>query len=98
MGYTYILKCADGTYYVGSTKNLSCRLEQHQAGMGANYTRKRRPVELVYYEQYARIDVAFYREKQLQSWNRKKKEALMEGRLDDLPGLAKSHLDRLDDR
>jgi putative endonuclease len=87
-GYTYILKCVDGTYYVGSTNNLTLRLEQHHAGIGANYTRKRRPLELIYYEQYDRIDDAFYREKQLQGWSRKKKEALMEGRLEELPILA----------
>ena len=76
-GYTYILICSDGSYYTGSTKNIDTRLMQHQAGEGANYTRKRLPIKLVYYEDYTRIDQAFYREKQIQGWSRKKKEALI---------------------
>ena len=89
MGYMYILKCADGSYYTGSTVNLEQRLWQHQNGEGANYTKKRLPVELVYFEEYRRIDDAFAREKQVQGWGRKKKEALIEGRFDELPALAK---------
>lgn len=50
MGYMYILKCSDGTYYTGSTVDLEKRLWQHQRGEGANYTKKRLPVELIYYE------------------------------------------------
>lgn len=76
-GWMYILKCNDDSYYTGSTNNLELRLAQHQAGLGANHTRKRLPVELVYYEEFPRIDQAFYREKQIQRWNRKKKEALI---------------------
>ena len=85
----YILKCSDGTYYTGSTNNLEKRLWQHQTGEGSDYTKKRRPVELVYFEEYDRIDYAFYREQQVKDWNRKKKEALIEGRINDLPKLAK---------
>lgn len=88
-GYTYILKCSDGSYYTGSTIDLERRLWQHQNAEGANYTKKRLPVELVYYEEYERIDEAFYREKQIQGWSRKKKEALIEGRYNELPKLAK---------
>jgi predicted GIY-YIG superfamily endonuclease len=83
-GYMYILRCSDGSYYVGSTKNLERRLAQHQAGEGANYTKKRLPVELVYYEEFQRIDEAFYREKQVQGWSRKKKEALILNKPEDL--------------
>jgi len=75
--YMYILKCADESFYTGSTKDLERRLAQHQNGEGANYTRKRLPVKLVYTEEYERIDAAFYREKQVQGWSRAKKEALM---------------------
>jgi len=78
-GYTYILKCCDGSYYTGSTNDLELRLQQHQNGEGANHTRKRLPVELVYYEEFGRIDTAFYREKQIQGWSKKKKEALIKG-------------------
>ncbi len=85
----YILKCSDGSYYTGSTKYLDIRMKQHNEGRGANYTAKRLPVELIYYEEYDRIDHAFYREKQIQNWSRKKKEALMEGRINDVKNLAK---------
>lgn len=78
-GYMYILLCSDDSYYTGSTINLELRMAQHQAGEGANHTKKRLPVKLVYYEEYSRIDKAFYREKQVQGWSRKKKEALING-------------------
>ena len=77
MPYMYILECADGSYYTGSTKDLERRLWEHQNGLGANHTAKRLPVKLLYCEEYDRIDDAFYREKQIQGWSRKKKEALM---------------------
>ena len=88
-GYMYILECFDETYYTGSTKDLELRVQQHQEGIGANYTSKRLPVTLLYYEEYDRIDHAFYREKQVQGWSRKKKEALMAGNVNLLPTLAK---------
>ncbi len=88
-GYMYILECADGTYYTGSTKLLEQRFQQHQLGEGANYTAKRLPVKLLYYEEFDRIDHAFYREKQIQGWSRKKKEALISGETQLLSELAK---------
>jgi putative endonuclease len=91
VGYMYILKCSDGSYYVGSTNNLEFRLAQHEAGEGSNYTKKRLPVELVYYEEYQRMDSAFYREKQVQGWRRQKREALINGEFDKLPELAKAY-------
>tara|TARA_R110000765_G_scaffold22413_6_gene57309 strand:+ start:5154 stop:5558 length:405 start_codon:yes stop_codon:yes gene_type:complete len=87
-GFMYILKCSDGSYYTGSTNDLDKRILEHQEGKGANHTRKRLPVKLVYVEEYLRIDSAFYREKQIQGWRREKKEALINGELDKLPGLA----------
>ncbi len=78
-GYMYILLCANGNYYTGSTIDLERRLREHQSGQGAIYTRMNLPVELVYYEEYDRIDTAFYREKQVQGWSKKKKEALING-------------------
>jgi putative endonuclease len=89
-GYMYILECSDGTYYTGSTKDLEIRINQHNDGRGALYTSKRLPVKLLYYEEYDRIDLAFYREKQVQGWSRKKKEALMENNTSELPILSKS--------
>ncbi len=90
-GYMYILLCGNGSYYTGSTIDLERRLEQHQAGEGANHTKKHLPVELVYYEEYDRIDKAFNREKQIQGWSRKKKEALIENRAEDLPLLSRNY-------
>ena len=92
-GYMYILECSDGSYYTGSTTNLELRLQQHQSGEGANHTKKRLPVTLVYYEEYSRIDEAFYREKQVQGWSRKKKEALINGNPELLPQLAVAYRD-----
>ena len=92
-GYMYILLCANGSYYTGSTIDLERRLAQHQNGEGANHTKKHLPVNLVYYEEYPRIDTAFYREKQVQGWSRKKKEALIEGHSELLPELAKAYRD-----
>ena len=88
-GYMYILECADGSYYTGSTKYLELRIQQHQAGEGAKYTAKHLPVKLIYYEVFDRIDHAFYREKQIQKWSRIKKEALIKGDMDLLSELAK---------
>jgi len=93
-GYTYILECADGTYYTGSTKDLELRLQQHQEGKGANHTKKRLPVKLVYVELFQRIDEAFYREKQIQGWSRKKKEALILGKHNQLPKLSIAYRDK----
>jgi putative endonuclease len=90
-GYMYILKCSNDLYYVGSTNNLDLRIQQHKLGEGANFTRKHLPVELVYFEEYDRIDEAFRREKQVQGWSRKKKEALISGEFGKLPELSKNY-------
>jgi putative endonuclease len=89
MPFIYILECADGAYYVGSTWNLEKRLWEHNNGLGANFTRKRLPVRLVYSEHSDEVSVAFAREKQVQGWSRAKKRALIEGRWADLPGLSR---------
>jgi putative endonuclease len=78
-GYMYILLCGNGNYYTGSTIDLERRLQQHQHGEGANFTKKHLPVKLMYFEEFERIDEAFYREKQVQGWSRAKKEALING-------------------
>ncbi len=90
-GFMYILECNDGTYYTGSTKDLVRRLSEHMRGEGANYTKKRLPVKLVYFEIYRRIDWAFYREKQVQGWRREKKEALILRHPEWLPELAECY-------
>ncbi len=93
MAWTYILWCADGSFYVGSTTDPEVRFAQHQNGEGAAYTRprRRRPVRLVWSAEFARIEDAFAFEKQVQNWSRAKRIALIEGRLDDLPALARGH-------
>jgi putative endonuclease len=90
-GYLYILRCAKGQYYTGSTTDIARRLAQHQSGEGANFTRKHLPVELVYLEEFSRIDEAFYREKQVQGWSRKKKEALIHQQYEKLPELSRNY-------
>ncbi len=87
--YTYILLCADDTYYVGSTKDLGFRFWQHSNGEGAEYTTERLPIKLIYVEIFTRIDKAFEREHQLKKWSRKKKEALMKNEIQKLITLAK---------
>ncbi|MBK7435704.1 MAG: GIY-YIG nuclease family protein [Saprospiraceae bacterium] len=90
-GWMYILECSDGSYYTGSTNNLILRIQQHQNGEGAKHTKLRLPVKLLYFEEFNRIDHAFYREKQVQGWSRKKKEALISGKFDSLPLLSKNN-------
>ena len=93
-GYMYILECAGNFYYTGSTINLSRRLQQHQNGEGSNFTSKHLPVKLVYYEEFDRIDIAFYREKQIQKWSRAKKKVLIEENNKDLSALSKKVFNR----
>jgi putative endonuclease len=78
-GYMYILLCSNGHYYTGSTIDLEKRIKEHQNGEGANFTKKYLPVQLIYFEEFQRIDEAFHREKQVQGWSRRKKEALIKG-------------------
>jgi putative endonuclease len=88
LAYMYILECANGTFYPGSTTDFDKRLLQHQMGEGANYTKKHLPVKLVYLEFFQRIEDAFNREKQVQGWSRKKKLALINGEHNKLSTLA----------
>ena len=91
MPWTYILECADGSLYVGSTVDLERRLGEHHPGSGARYTarRDRLPVRLVWAGEFDRIDDAFWFEKQVQGWSRAKRLALIAGRWEDLPDLAR---------
>jgi putative endonuclease len=92
-GWMYILECSDGTYYTGSTIDLIRRFKQHMDGDGANHTKKRLPVKLIYFEEFDRIDEAYYREKQVQGWSRKKKEALINSSQKLLPELSLAYRD-----
>ncbi|MFW0791283.1 GIY-YIG nuclease family protein [Gordonia sp. CPCC 205333] len=93
-GHMYILRCADDSFYVGSTVDVEKRVSQHNSGKGAKYTRRRLPVELVYQAEFETIDEAYALEKRVQNWSRAKRRALIEGRFDLLPGLSKKSFDR----
>ena len=75
--YTYIVKCSDETLYTGWTNNLKKRLEAHNSGKGAKYTKNRRPVELVYFEEYDTKQEAMKREYAIKQLPREKKLALI---------------------
>ena len=86
--YMYILQCSDGRFYVGSTTDLDARIQDHREGLGANFTRERLPVKLVYYEEYDRIEDAFRRETQIHKWSDAKKAALIRGDISTLKSLS----------
>ena len=75
--YTYIVKCSDETLYTGWTNNLKKRLEAHNSGKGAKYTKTRRPVTLMYYEMFATKEEAMKREYAIKQLSRQKKLALI---------------------
>jgi len=90
MAHTYILECADGSYYVGSTIDLERRVWQHNNDPdGPVYTRRRRPVRLIWAADYDSVEEAFRYEKQIQGWRRAKREALIRGDFEGLPGLSR---------
>lgn len=90
----YIVECANRAYYTGSTNEpVEVRVWQHNEGLGANFTRKHRPVRLVYCEEWPSVDRAYEREKQVQGWSRAKKLALIESRGHDLPALSRTRRD-----
>ena len=80
MNYTYILKCKDDSLYTGWTNDLKKRITSHNAGKGAKYTKARRPVELVYYEDFQTREEAMKREYAIKQLSRKEKEALIKTR------------------
>ncbi|MEM9279936.1 MAG: GIY-YIG nuclease family protein [Pseudomonadota bacterium] len=90
----YILKCSDGSYYTGLTKqNIEARIWEHNHGIYKGYTYKRRPVKLVFTETYDRLTEAIARERQIKGWNSKKKEALIAQNYESLPELARNYTD-----
>ena len=93
-GYLYMLRCADGSYYVGSTTNLDVRLAEHSAGEGGDYTVRRLPVALVYCEEFPTLHDAFVSERQVKGWTRAKKEALIRRDYDALIELSRSAVHR----
>ena len=77
MNYTYILKCQDGSFYTGWTNDLEKRIQAHNAGKGAKYTRNRRPVKLIYWEEYETKGEAMKREYAIKHMSRQEKEKLV---------------------
>ena len=82
--YVYMLRCSDGSYYVGHTNDLEHRLAAHERGAIEGYTLSRPPVELVFSDQFSTRQFstrqeAFYRERQIKGWSRARKEALIKG-------------------
>ena len=87
--YLYILRCADGSYYVGTTRgSLETRNAEHQSGVFNGYTALRRPVTLVFHHHFDRIEDAVAAERQIKGWRREKKEALIRGDFAALPRLS----------
>jgi len=88
--YLYIVKCAGGSYYIGTTRaELELRIAQHNAGTFGGYTKSRKPVTLVFSQWFDRITDAIECERKLKKWSRAKKEALMRGDFATLHELAK---------
>lgn len=87
--YVYILKCVDGSYYTVVTNDIERRFLEHQDGVNKTaYTRSRRPIELVFYDEFHDINQAIGFEKQIKGWTRKKKEAIIEDNWKKLKELA----------
>jgi putative endonuclease len=94
MAWMYILECSDGSYYVGSTTDLERRIWEHNEGLGAKYTARRRPVKLAYAAEFESIAEAYEREKQVQGWGRAKRKALIDGDYGALLELARKDFER----
>ncbi|WLQ13425.1 GIY-YIG nuclease family protein [Hahella aquimaris] len=91
--FTYILKCADNSYYTGHTDNLEARIYQHNEGVFPDcYTFNRRPVTLVYSQTFATREEALASERQIKGWSRAKKEALINGDWEAVVRLSKSRV------
>lgn len=86
-----MLRCHDGSYYVGHTDDLERRLSEHVDGTSGGYTARRRPVELVFVNEFASREETIERERQIKGWSRAKKEALIGGDWDELRRLARRH-------
>ena len=88
MAFVYILRCDDGSLYVGRTDNLDERKRAHDAGEASRYTAERLPVHVVLVEEYESIQLAITRERQIKRWSQAKKEALITGDYDALHDLS----------
>jgi predicted GIY-YIG superfamily endonuclease len=77
--FVYMVRCADGTLYTGLARDPQARVDVHNSGKGAKYTRSRLPVSLVYTEPCESLSAALKRERHLKPWSRARKEALIAG-------------------
>ena len=93
-GHFYILRCSDGSYYVGSTTDLDARIATHRSGDGGDYTARRLPVEVVFTDEFESPHDAFLVERQVKGWSRAKKEALIRKDFAALPPLAANAVKR----
>lgn len=94
--WIYILKCSDGSYYTGHTDDLDRRIAQHLRGeLSTCFTFKRRPLELVFSQEFPTREEALASEQQIKGWGRKKKEAMIRGDWVEVSRLARSSFDRL---
>ena len=75
--YVYIVECIDGSLYTGWTLNIQSRINKHNSGKGAKYTKTRRPVKLIYFEEFSTKNLAMKREIQIKSMNRNQKFSLI---------------------
>jgi putative endonuclease len=90
MAFVYILCCSDGSYYTGSTRTtLEIRIAQHNSGEFGGYTSDKRPVIVVFSQEFEIIKDAIEAERQIKGWSRAKKEALIAGKFNDLQELSK---------
>ncbi|MBF0328759.1 MAG: GIY-YIG nuclease family protein [Nitrospirae bacterium] len=88
--YIYILQCSDGSYYTGVTNDVERRFYEHQEGIIKGcYTHEKRPVNLMYIEEFGDVVEAISREKQIKGWSRRKKESLINGDFERLIELSK---------
>lgn len=88
--HTYILKCRDGTYYIGHTDDLELRLAKHRDGTLGGYTARRRPVELVWTQDFPTRHEALAAERQIKGWSHAKKDALIAGNWEEISRSARN--------
>jgi len=97
--WVYILRCNDGSYYTGQTEDLETRIAQHVSGaMPECYTFKRRPLELVFSQEFPSREEALASERQIKGWSRRKKEAMIRGDWTEVSRLSRSRFGQRETR
>ena len=94
--WVYMLRCSDGSYYTGHTDNLESRIAQHFAGaISGCYTYSRRPLDIVFSQDFSTREEALASERKIKGWSRKKKEAMIRGDWTEVSRVARSSFDKL---